>query len=187
MFRDSEARSERTPSIRMGSNDDLSSPRTKYSSDNSLVSDRGSSSKSSSGEASPSGQLLREVILPNDWSIHDFLVDMNDKFFSRLRPRFQIPNNVSIKRGDFEEKYYNGKSSDISFYEATFIAGFCLPLSTLHRQLAFFLGVSISQIAPNTWRIFIRVEALEEFSYCSNPMRFPYPRVFITLWVFGLP
>ena len=55
MSRDSEAMSERTQSIRMGSNDNLSSPRMEYSSDDSLVSDRSSSLESSSREASPSG------------------------------------------------------------------------------------------------------------------------------------
>ena len=56
MSGDSEAMSERTRSIRMGSNDNLSSPRTEYSSDDSLVSDRSSSLESSSGEASPLGR-----------------------------------------------------------------------------------------------------------------------------------
>ena len=56
MSGDSEAMSERTRSIHMGSNDNFSSPRTEYSSDNSLVSNRSLSLESSSGEASPLGQ-----------------------------------------------------------------------------------------------------------------------------------
>ena len=55
MFGDSETTSKHTSSIRMGTDDDLSSPRLEYSSDDSSVSDRSSSSESSSGEASPSG------------------------------------------------------------------------------------------------------------------------------------
>nr|POE82319.1 hypothetical protein CFP56_50290 [Quercus suber] len=68
---------------------------------------------------------------------------MSDKVFSRLRPRFQIPDNVPIRKCDLGEKCYDGKSSDIGFYEAMFIAGLHLPLSTLHCQLAFYLGISI--------------------------------------------
>ena len=56
MSGDSEAMSERTRSICMGSNDNFSSPRMEYSSDNSLVSDKSSSLESSSGEASPLGR-----------------------------------------------------------------------------------------------------------------------------------
>ena len=69
---------------------------------------------------------------------------MSDQVFSRLRPRFQIPNNVPIRKGDIGEKCYKGRSSDVGFYETAFIVGLCLPLSTLHRWLASYLGVSVS-------------------------------------------
>ena len=160
MFGDNEATSKRTPSIHMGSNDDLSSFRMEYSSDNLSVSDRSSSSDPSSGEANSSRQKLREVILPDDWSIHDFPVDMSDEVFGRLRHYFQIPNNVPIRKGDLGEMCYDGKSSDVGFYKAMFIAGLHLPLSILYRRLASYLGVSVSQIAPNAWRIFIGAEVL---------------------------
>ena len=35
-----------------------------------------------------------------------------------------------------------------------------LPFSYLHRWLADYLGISIYQIAPNAWRIFIGAEVL---------------------------
>ena len=56
------------------------------------------------------------------------------------------------------------------------------PLTALHHQLANFLGLSISQIAPNTWRIFIGAKilwvrlsggncqlTLDEFFWCYRP------------------
>ena len=144
MSGDSESTSKHTSSIRMGTDDDLSSPRLEYSSDDSSISDRSSSSESSSGEASPSGRQPWEVILLDDWSIHDFPIDMSDEVFSRPRPRFQILNNVPIRKGDVGEKCYDGRSLDVGFYKTTFIAGLRLPLSTLHRQLASYLGVSVS-------------------------------------------
>ena len=54
MSRDSEVTSECTPSIRMGSDDDLSSPRLKYLPDD------------SSRETSPSGRRPWEVFLPDN-------------------------------------------------------------------------------------------------------------------------
>jgi len=63
-----------------------------------------------------------------------------------------------------------------------FTAGLRLPLTELHRQLANYLGLFVSQIALNTWRIFIRVEViwdqlsggnrhltLDEFFYYYKP------------------
>ena len=67
-------------------------------------------------------------------------------------------------------------------YDTMFSAGLRLPLTTLQHQLADFMGLSISQIAPNAWRIFIGAEilwgclsggncqlSLDEFFYCYRP------------------
>ena len=71
---------------------------------------------------------------------------------------------------------------DVGIYNAMFAAGLRLPLTKLHRQLANYMGLSINQIAPNAWKIFIRVEViwgrlsdgnrrltLNEFFYCHKP------------------
>ena len=63
-----------------------------------------------------------------------------------------------------------------------FKARFRLPLSTLHCRLLQYLGLAITQISLNTWRIFIGVEVLygvlnkgsrhlimEEFFHCYRP------------------
>lgn len=55
MSGDSVAKSEHTPSIHMGSDDYLSSPRMEYSSDDLSISDKSSSSESLLSEASPLG------------------------------------------------------------------------------------------------------------------------------------
>ena len=57
--------------------------------------------------------------------------------------------------------------------------GLRFPLSTLHRRLLQYLGLSINQISPNAWRVFLSVEVLygtmsdgaqrltvEEFFHC---------------------
>ena len=69
-------------------------------------------------------------------------------------------------------------------YNAMFAASLRLPLTKLHRQLANYLGLSVSQIAPNAWRIFLRVEViwgqlssgnhrltLDEFFYYYRPQQ----------------
>jgi len=80
------------------------------------------------------------------------------------------------------EKCYLGKTADIGMYDAMFTTGLRLPLMELHRQLANYLGLFVSQITPNVWRIFIGVEViwgqlsggnhrltLEEFFYYYKP------------------
>ena len=70
----------------------------------------------------------------------------------------------------------------MGMYDAMFAAGLKLPLMALHRQLVDYLGLSVSQIAPNAWRTFIGAEilwgspsggnrqlTLDEFFYCYKP------------------
>ena len=45
-------------------------------------------------------------------------------------------------------------------YDAMFTAGLRLPLMELHCQLANYLSLSISQLAPNAWRIFIGAKVI---------------------------
>ena len=85
---------------------------------------------------------------------------MIKEIFSRLRPHFQIPDDVPIRKGDIGKKCYDGRLFDVGFYQTAFIARLRLPISTLHCRLASYMGVSINQITPNAWRIFIRVEVL---------------------------
>lgn len=75
---------------------------------------------------------------------------MTNEVFNRLRPCFQIPNDITIRKADKGEKCYMGESYEVTFYEAAFIAGLRLHLSHLHHQLVDYMGVSIYQIAPNT-------------------------------------
>ena len=101
---------------------------------------------------------------------------------------------MPIRKGDLGEKCYDGKLSDVGFYKTAFIAGLCLSLSTLHHRLAFYLGVFVSQIALNAWRIFIEAKVLwgqlsrgnrsltlEEFFYCYKPQEIPRSKGFYNL------
>ena len=41
-------------------------------------------------------------------------------------------------------------------------AGLKFPLNSLHRKLLKYLGLSVSQISPNAWKVFIAKEVLYE-------------------------
>lgn len=73
---------------------------------------------------------------------------MSEEVLSRLRPHFQNLDDVPIRKGHGGEKCYIGSSLDVGFYETAFIAGLRLPLTSLQRQLAAYMGVSVYQIAP---------------------------------------
>ena len=107
---------------------------------------------------------------------------MSDKVFKTLHARFQIPDNIPIYLPGKFEKCYTGKTADVGMYNAMFAARLRLPLTTLHRQLANFLRLSVNQITPNAWRIFIGDEilwgrlnggnhqiTLDEFFWCYHP------------------
>ena len=124
----------------------------------------------------------RPFILPKIWTVNDFLSTMSDKVFKTLRDRYQIPDDIPICLPGKFEKCYLERTADVGMYDAMFATGLRLPLIALHHQLANFLGLSVSQIAPNAWRIFIGAEILwgylsggnrqltiDEFFWCYRP------------------
>lgn len=109
---------------------------------------------------------------------------MSQKVFNTLRDCHQIPNRIPICLLGKFEKCYSGKTVDVGKYNAMFTAGLRLSLTKLHRQLANYLGLFVSQIAPNTQRIFIGAEViwgqlskgnrqlmLDEFLYYYKPQQ----------------
>ena len=85
-------------------------------------------------------------ILPKDWAVNKLLPMMSDKVFKELRTRYQIPDHIPIRLPRENERCYSGRTADVGMYDAMFAAGLRLPLTALHRQLADFLGLFISQI-----------------------------------------
>ena len=102
----------------------------------------------------------RPFILLVIWTVNDFKPTMTTKIFNNLRDCYQIPDNIPICLPGKYERCYSRKTADIGMYDAMFAAGLRLPLMALHHQLAIFLGLSVSQIAPNAWRIFIGAKIL---------------------------
>ena len=124
----------------------------------------------------------RPFILPKDWAVNKFLPRMSNKVFGELCTCYQIPDHIPIRLLEENETCYSGRTADMGMYDAMFAAGLRLPLTALHRQLADFLGLSVTQIAPNAWRTFIGAEilwgrlsggnrqlTLDEFFCCYRP------------------
>ena len=109
---------------------------------------------------SPRDGHTRPFILPKMWTINDFNPTMTANIFKTLRDRYQIPDHIPIRLLGKFEKCNLGKTADVGMYDAMFAAGLRLPLIALHHQLANFLGLFVSQITPNAWRIFIGAEIL---------------------------
>ena len=114
--------------------------------------------------------------------VNDFKPTMTTNIFRTLWDHYQIPNNILIRLSRKFEKCYSGKTADVGMYGAMFTVGLRLPLTALHHQLAIFLGLFVSQVASNAWRVFIGAEilwgcliwgnlqlTLDEFFWCYRP------------------
>ena len=86
----------------------------------------------------------RPFILPKEWAINRFLPLMSDKVFKELCTRYQIPEHIPIRLSRENERCYSGRTANVGMYDAMFAVGLRLPLTNLHRQLADFLGLSVS-------------------------------------------
>lgn len=115
-------------------------------------------------------------------TVNDFYPTMSDKVFNTLHDRYQIPENIPFCLPRKFERCYSTRIVDIGMYDAMFTVELRLPLMELHHQLANYLGLSVSQIAPNAWKVFIGAKViygqlsggnrrlfLDEFFYCYKP------------------
>ena len=125
---------------------------------------------------------LREFIILPEWTVHKFNSVIKEKHFSTFRVNFQIPDYIPIRLPYVSEKCYYDRVEGVEVYEQMLKAGLRLPLSTLHRELLKYLGLSVNQISPNAWRVFIAMEILYgamtdgarrltmcEFLHCYRP------------------
>ena len=80
-----------------------------------------------------------------------------------------------------EKCYYKGVE-DVGMYEQMLKAGLRFPLSALHHRLLQYLGLAITQISSNAWRVFLGEKVLyevmidsarrmtvKEYFYCYHP------------------
>ncbi|KAL0013999.1 hypothetical protein SO802_001068 [Lithocarpus litseifolius] len=178
----------------------LSGPRDPYTSseDNSSTSsssssrdeDRMESNLSDGlGESEPPPQSvigpdgMRKFVMLSLWMVNDFTSSIKESHFKTLREKYQIPVNIPLRLPFRLEKCYYDGVMGVGIYEQMLKAGLRFPLSSLHRQLLQHLGLFVTQVSPNAWRVFIGVEVLygvmfkgkkrltvEEFFHCYRPV-----------------
>ncbi|XP_075653876.1 uncharacterized protein LOC142624224 [Castanea sativa] len=112
---------------------------------------------------------LRDFIMLPLWTGNDFRSTITEFHFKTLKAKYQIPDNVRLRHPHKSEKCYYRGVDGVGIYEQALKAGLRFPLSSLHRQLLQYLGLSITQISPNAWRVFIGVEVL--YGAMSNGAR----------------
>ena len=105
---------------------------------------------------------LRKVIMLPIWTINDFISTTKENHFKTLRGKYQIPDHIPLRLPYKSEKCYYDGVDGVGVYEQMLKAGLRFPLSSLHHQLLQHLGLSINQISPNAWRVFLGVEVLYE-------------------------
>ena len=86
-----------------------------------------------------------------------------------LRANYQIPDNILIRLTYKSEKCYYEGVEGVGVYEQMLKAGPRFPLSSLHRGLLKYLGLSVNQVSPNAWKVFIAMEVL--YGAMSNGAR----------------
>uniref|UniRef100_A0A7N2MSX9 Uncharacterized protein n=1 Tax=Quercus lobata TaxID=97700 RepID=A0A7N2MSX9_QUELO len=125
---------------------------------------------------------LRQFIMLPEWTVHRFTSVIRERHFSTFRTNFQIPDYIPIRLPYVSERCYYDGVEGVGVYEQVLKAGLRFPLSTLHRELLHYLGLSVTQISPNAWRVFIAMEILygamsngerrltvREFLHCYRP------------------
>ena len=98
---------------------------------------------------------LREFIMLPKWMVNYFVSTIKENHFKTLRENYQIPENIHIHLPYTSKKCYYDSIDGVGIYEQMLKARLRFPLSTLHRELLKCLDLSVNQVSPNAWRIFI--------------------------------
>ena len=103
---------------------------------------------------------LKEFIMLPEWTVNNFVSTIKENHFKIFRENFQIPDNIPVRLPYKSEKCYYDEVEDVGVYEQMLKAGLRFPLSSLHHELLKCLGLSVNQVSPNVWRVFIAMEVL---------------------------
>ena len=94
------------------------------------------------------------------WTVNYFTSTIKEPYFKTLRAKYQIPNSISIRLPYQSQKCYYEGVEGVGVYKQMLKAELRFPLSSLHRELLKHLGLSVNQVSPNAWRVFLAMEVL---------------------------
>ena len=122
---------------------------------------------------------LREFIMLPLWMVNDVISAIKESHFKTLRGKYQIPDHIPFRLPYKLKKCYYEGVKGIRVYEQMLKVGHRFPLSALYLHLLQYLGLVVTKIAPNAWRVFLNMEVLyramsggvcrltvEEFFHC---------------------
>ena len=125
---------------------------------------------------------LREFIIFLEWTVNNFVSTIKENHIKTLRDNFQIPNDIPIRLSYKSKKCYYDGVEGVGVYEQMLKAGLRFPLSSFHHELLKYLGLSVNQVSPNAFKVFIAMEVLysamidgarrltvREFLHCYRP------------------
>ena len=92
---------------------------------------------------------LREFVMLPEWTVNAFTSTIKEPHFNTLRAHYQIPDYIAIRLPYKSEKCYYEGVDGVGVYEQVLKAGLRFSLSSLHRKLLKYLGLSVSQISSN--------------------------------------
>ena len=120
---------------------------------------------------------LREFVMLPKRMVNAFTSTIKKAHFKTLRANYQIPDYIPIRLLYKSKKCYHEGVNGVGVYEQVLKASLRFPLNSLHRELLKYLGLSVSQISPNAWRVFIAMEVL--YGAMSNGARLLTVREFL--------
>ena len=89
---------------------------------------------------------LREFVMLPEWTVNAFTSTIKEPHFNTLRAHYQIPDYILIRLPYKSEKCYYEGVDGVRVYEQVLKAGLRFSLSSLHRELLKYLGLSINQM-----------------------------------------
>ena len=92
---------------------------------------------------------LREFVMLLEWTVNAFTSTIKEPHFKTLRANYQILDYIPIRLPYKLEKCYYEGVDGVGVYEQVLKAGLRFPLSSLHRELLKYLGLSVNQISLN--------------------------------------
>ena len=95
-----------------------------------------------------------------EWTVNNFESTIKENHFKTFRDNYQIPDSIPIRLPYKSERCYYDRVKGVGVYEQMLKVGLRFPLSSLHHELLKYLGLSVNQVSPNAWRVFIAMEVL---------------------------
>ena len=92
---------------------------------------------------------LREFIMLPEWTVNAFTSTIKEPHFKTLKANYQIPDYIPTRLPYKSKKCYYEGVDGVGVYEQVLKAGLRFPLSSRHRELLKYLGLSVNQISPN--------------------------------------